>query len=746
MIVTYQDLEQSGVPFPVFAKICKVANIYDWKLRGIPTRYQKILFSVITNAKRAAENKAAFLAAVAPQIDLFKSTDDNVRIKPDFINKNNNLTNDLRGFSPSPLANNRKSVVSHEPRGFQDFDDSIFDFVLSLYAVVSSILVLENCTDKVNNQLAFFETAVFSLLFTTLDKYDAAIGVIDEVIDDFYSYFLNAVRPSQFDQRLLPREHIVLTAIRAVLKEDICRNEDKYFYDLDSLAYASVSEDDAKKNPYLEYQYLSSIVRKIESKVKIDTFKQIRKQGGIVPPAADATTAHNCGRRVMGQDLKNKIYGDNAPKGAVDIIACEGKFSFKGLMVCKDVWGCPTCARKITERRKNGLGLLLNAHVDKYAQNSISATLFTVPHGLGSDLEDILDRLHGAYRFMTMTSAYKALMKQFGMRGSTRALESTYGNNGFHPHFHILHFFDHNLKKESDYSPGGDIEFIREALFAMWTKALKRFDFPPPDIRAFGCVAIATDKKSLADVADYFGKVEKEVGESDINAYMKKHKNKGVRSVDVNGKTVTHHWGEEAEMTKWHIKKGGNYHYSMFDFLRGYAISELQGDNQNAAIFKDLWLTYRRGFKGRRQLYTTHKDFKIPELELADAEVSDLETKAVKTVVLSVDFEDWVNVLRCNARGSLLRVIQKEGDTVAFFQHLRELASIKKELVIKQKTVKNELAIKIQTFISRRLFTRKQITDYLCISFKMLDSWYYQKIPIVYIPIIEKFLQQFTTL
>jgi hypothetical protein len=684
--VTYDQLETCGIDFSQVFFACKAFDkkrnfkqpiqspdsIYQWKTQGIPGRFRFIVSKIVSDFSRRVADKAAVVAARAPQIDLFKSADDLTR-NVFLSNENNELDANLSGFLPPPLANNRKSAVSLEPQGLQGFDsdDWAADFILSIYAVVSSALIAHiEEQDKVYNALAFLEITCFSLVFETIEKHDDAFSIVD-IVDDFYFLFANFFRnPSaKFSQRLLPKEHIILTAIRDVIAQDIEKNESKYHRNLDALAYSAVSDTEAKKNPYLEYYYLSSIVRRIEGQVKIDTFKQIRKQGGVIPPKEHSLAAYNCGRRVMPDALQDKVYGDKKPIGAVDVINTNGKFSYHGLMVCKDVWGCPTCARKITERRQNGLGLLLNSHVEKWGQCSISASLFTIPHGLGNDLDDILDRLHGAWRYMTMTNAYKDLMKRFGMRGSVRALECTYGKNGFHPHFHVLHFFDHDIKKQNSEGDAG-IDFLKDSLFALWTKALIRYDFNPPDTRAFGCVAIATDKRSLEDVAKYFGKMEDEVGDSDINAYLKKHKDKGVRSVDVNGKIVTHHWGEEAEMTKWHIKKGGNYHYSMFDFLRGFAVSELQGDKQNQGIFKELWLTYRHGFKRKQQLVTRHMDFKIPELVASDAEVADLETKEEKSIALSVTFDQWVSVLRCNARASLLRVLQVGHDPVAFFDSL----------------------------------------------------------------------------
>jgi len=602
--ITYQDLETSGIDFSVVFFACKafdekrkvkqpiksLDSVYQWRNRGIPRRFLSFVSNLVSKHIRRVADKAALASARAPQIDLFNALEKQLLSNTENNNKNNNLDNNLSGFLPPPLANNRETAASLEPRGFQSFGK-------------------------------------------------------------------------------LPKEHIDLKALREVLAVDVSgENELNYAHNLDAVAYAQAQ--DAEKNPYLEAYYLASIVRRIEKHTKVDSFKKMRQQGGTVKQSEHSLGAHNCGRRVMGDKLKDKIYGDHVPKGAVDVVLCNGKLSYKGTMLCKDPWGCPTCARKITEMRKNGLSLLLPAHVEMWGQNSISATLFTVPHGLGDDLEDILTRKHKAWRWMTMNHDYKRLMKTYGMRGSVRGLESTYGGNGFHPHFHVLHFFDRDIKKPSDYSPGGDVEFIADSLFKIWSKALQRVGFKAPDRQAFGCIAIATDSKSLSDVADYFAKLEKDVTDGDLKAYLAKHKN--VANVD--GKTGT--WGIEAELTKWHIKSGGSYRYSMFDFLRGYALSDLQGDTENRDIFKNLWLTYRRGFKGRRQLYITHKDFKIAELELSDEAVADLETNEEKTVVLSMTFEQWLTVLRCNARAALLRAISKGQNIDDFFGLLESMLDI----------------------------------------------------------------------
>lgn len=592
--MTYDDVLASGVPLSVFAKVCKISEsaVRNWSQRQIPKKYQRLVFGIIENARKAAarrfqkiEDKKAFDAV---QSDVFSICVQDVDNFHKNSIKNINLTHDLGQNSTPYLANIRKTAASRVSRGLQP------------------------------------------------------VG-------------------------LFPENHPPLTDLQAVLSKDIDKNEQNYYGNLDALTFALNADADVK-SPFLEYYFLSSVVRRIELKTKIDNFKKIRSQGGVAAPLKHSLGAFNCGRRVMSSELRQKIYGDDKPVGAVDIIRCNQSLSYHGLMVCKDIWGCPTCARKITERRKNGLSLLLNAHVEKYGTGSIVSCLFTFPHGLGDDLDDILTRMHKAWRFMTMGHGFRYLL--ISSVGVVRALESTYGKAGFHPHFHVLYFFDHDMTAPNAFSHGGDVRFLHDELFKLWGKALRRFDFAAPDLRAFGCDSIPTDSASLKAVADYFGKIEKDVKEQDINVFLQKHRD--FRSAE--GVTSSR-WSTEHEMTKWHIKSGGKFAYSMFDFLRGFVICDLTADISGRETFRQLWLTYRFGFRGRRQLFVKHDDFKIAELELSDSEVSDMDAKDDKELLASIDFDDWVTVLRCNARAALLRVADKTNGAgvTDFIDTLRDL-------------------------------------------------------------------------
>lgn len=143
-------------------------------------------------------------------------------------------------------------------------------------------------------------------------------------------------------------------------------------------------------------------------------------------------------------------------------------------------------------------------------------------------------------------------------------------------------------------------------------------------------------------------------------------------------------------MTKWHLKKGketnGEYHYTMFDFLRGYELSSILGDDESRTAFYSLWLKYRTALKGKIQLFTKHKHFKIEQLELSDDELGEAKPEDnVAKPVLSIPFDIWQLIVLMKARGTVLKAIKKDG--VAGFDNVIELLKIGYEALPEDKKI-----------------------------------------------------------
>lgn len=127
--------------------------------------------------------------------------------------------------------------------------------------------------------------------------------------------------------------------------------------------------------------------------------------------------------------------------------------------------------------------------------------------------------------------------------GSIRALETTYGGNGWHPHYHILLFLDSSIP----------LDKIAAAYEERWINACIKAGLPAPKPG----VACTVQDGSYASA--YVGK-----------------------------------WGLPEEMTKSHIKHAIAGRTPM-DLLRDYA----DGDENSGR----LWREYVAAFKGQRQLW-----------------------------------------------------------------------------------------------------------------------------------------------
>ena len=119
--------------------------------------------------------------------------------------------------------------------------------------------------------------------------------------------------------------------------------------------------------------------------------------------------------------------------------ATTDKAFYHGLQVCAMPWTCPVCASKISERRRHEVAKAIK-QAEALGLQVFLLTL-TVPHGLGDDVNEILDKMMSAWKRLWQGKAGMQLRNALGLFGHIRALEVTHGANGFHPHFHALLFF-----------------------------------------------------------------------------------------------------------------------------------------------------------------------------------------------------------------------------------------------------------------------------------------------------------------
>lgn len=293
------------------------------------------------------------------------------------------------------------------------------------------------------------------------------------------------------------------------------------------------------------------------------------------------------------------------------------KAFYSGLMICGSVWTCPVCAAKISEKRKNELYKATNAH--KLENGFLSMLTLTIRHKRTDKLETLLEAFNGATSKMMTTKQYHEIRQEMGIIGRVKALEVTHGRNGWHPHAHIVIFYENET----------DLKKMQKRMYKLWNAACKKF-------------GLSTTESYGIDLQ----------GAEHVQAYLSKHGS----------------WSIEHEMTKSHIKKGRDSNMTPFDLLRDV----LQNDD---AYSEELFKEYAIAFKGKRQLHWSRglKDrFSITDKtdeELAKEKVEQADLLGLLTS------NQWKEIIRRDQRAQLLTNIEKFGYDIGLTMTLQNLCA-----------------------------------------------------------------------
>ena len=286
------------------------------------------------------------------------------------------------------------------------------------------------------------------------------------------------------------------------------------------------------------------------------------------------------------------------------------KAFYQGLYVCARVWHCPVCAAKISERRRVELKAALH-EAGARGMRAHFVTL-TVPHGVGDNLQELLGRLSDALKRLSCGKhAIKGTIERDlpgeVLHGYIRALEVTHGQNGFHPHFHLILFT----------SKGVDPLFLEGAYRAAWQRACRLAGLPVPSWEH----GVTVQDGSKA--GEYASK-----------------------------------WGLEDEMTKAHMKQTRRKGATPWGLLRAV----LDGDDPDypperaTALFR----VYAEAFAGRRQLYWSNGLRLLLQIsnELSDEELANKAEDEQASVLATLTSVQWKAIRRFRQEAHILTVAE----------------------------------------------------------------------------------------
>jgi len=278
--------------------------------------------------------------------------------------------------------------------------------------------------------------------------------------------------------------------------------------------------------------------------------------------------------------------------------------SYGDLMRCGNVWCCPVCAAKVSEKRRIELEAGITAH--RANGGLVLLVSFTVAHGIGDDVSLLLQRFTAAERSLKRSGGYVRLKRRVGLVGTVRALEVTYGRvHGFHPHAHALYFVGADT----------DVTAFTAELFRLWQRAAES-------------QGLTMNGRGL-DVRATVGAV---------GSYVAK-------------------WGAAAELTNVSAKRGRGGGMTPWELLAHFAAT---GETWARDRFRD----YAGAFKGRHQLSYSHGLKAALGLdrvaEKTDAELAaEIEDGAVWVGELSP--EAWALIVRHEARAAILNAVVAGG-------------------------------------------------------------------------------------
>lgn len=135
---------------------------------------------------------------------------------------------------------------------------------------------------------------------------------------------------------------------------------------------------------------------------------------------------------------------------------------FAGLSTCGSIWLCPVCAAKISARRAEELGVVLENV--REAGYQLAMVTLTVRHSATDQLSEVWAAVSRGWHRVTGGKAWLADKRHYQIPGWAKAVEVTHGQNGWHVHLHTVFAY----KGTPD-----DIEALGQRIYGRWESGLK---------------------------------------------------------------------------------------------------------------------------------------------------------------------------------------------------------------------------------------------------------------------------------
>ena len=331
-----------------------------------------------------------------------------------------------------------------------------------------------------------------------------------------------------------------------------------------------------------------------------EIFKMRKYSGSLIATENDYSRGYSR-TKYCGCAIKNK---DIDPSPINVVRGVNGRVYYQGLLKCGNIWRCPVCNYKITQRRQLEVFKYCDTWFKESKINKISFITLTVHHTKTMTLKKTLELLIDEYRRLQRTKVYKRLKEQHGIIGFIKSLEITYNdNNGWHPHIHLLLFHS------SD-----NIETLHQEITDLWIKR----------------------EKTRASVK---GQMCKEVfGNKGISEYVTK-------------------WDTSKEMTQGSFKLGRGESITGFQMLKLLVANKFETDLDRKRT-QGLFKTYCRITQGKHKISVspTLKKTLQEVVVMEDAKI--LEDEKSEELLLRIEQKMWEIITEHELEAEILNVVE----------------------------------------------------------------------------------------
>ncbi|MDE9484239.1 hypothetical protein, partial [Xenorhabdus bovienii] len=322
------------------------------------------------------------------------------------------------------------------------------------------------------------------------------------------------------------------------------------------------------------------------------------------------------------------------------------KAFYSGIAQCASVWTCPVCAAKINEKKANEMRIAASQR--EALDLEFSLLTFTAPHTAADTIESLVPKMSNALSGWWRGAPAKRFKEKYGIIGHIRSFEIRYGENGWHPHFHIIVVSKQKLPVTRRDTNLSRTPLPIEHQDADWSWCLERWK----DM---------TTRAGLDCPNEYGMDIQ---GGEKAGEYITKFGSNGDVLKTASGDAVT--WDMMDEVTKGNVKRGKKGSMSPWDLLRGIADTE---DDDERHRLRVLFLFYARAMKGVSQIKWSRglRQFFELEPDKSDEEIVAEQDDSAK-LLCHITLSEWRYLIKSSNRATVLELAENGGsEAVARF-------------------------------------------------------------------------------